>query len=718
MKFLLPLLCKFIRENQYKNFVSSFPVKALFVVSLILICCFTSAHTNYLKSFQEANSFISFKCCETIAGGFYSDLQSFNDLYKNTSYRSVSQTIEELERPAAKVLLNILPEPPVVEDICICYPERSCVLHAIGENIKWYTSADLSGDLEEGNEFTTPDFSGPGIYRFYVTQTISGLESLPDTVSVTVEMPPDRPLADDLTLCEGSFSELTAAGENIKWYVQNTDSLFDERDGLVYKTVGIGKQTWMAENLNFTSLGNSFYYNNDSATYASTYGRLYSFVSARVTCPTDWLLPKDRDWIELEYFLGMDTSVLYEVGWRGNVEGGALKEKDTTHWSPPNSMATDEYGFTALPAGYHHDVYEGGYYPSQLGNYAVFWVGGHDGPPDFSSPMIRKLIFEKGNIYRNYSPWYTTEHGATDQCSIRCIKEIVTPSAYGNTYLPDVHAPGTYTFYATQSPGSCESQATDVKLTIKKNPDPPSVTDTSLCEPYESPDLFVEGENIRWYSNSDLSVPINNGNSYNTGQTVVGVYTYYITQTINDCESVPDSLSLKINPLPEVDLGKDTTINQNEILTLGFNDLSSKYLWSNGSEESTIDIEGYLMEPGDYIYWVSVTDTLKCNNSDTIQVTLNPAISTPSINFEVEPNIFPNPSGSVLFIDFPEIGYEQVEIKILNQLGVLTLTQKFSLKHAHQDPFFIDISSLPEGWYIIKITSKNATFSSMLNILR
>ena len=58
-------------------------------------------------------------------------------------------------------------------------------------------------------------------------------------------------------------------------------------------------------------------------------------------CPTGWHLPSDAEWIQLTNYLGANA-------------GGKLKETGTTHWSSPNTGATNETAFTALPGG-HRD---------------------------------------------------------------------------------------------------------------------------------------------------------------------------------------------------------------------------------------------------------------------------------------------------------------------------------------------------------------------------
>lgn len=136
-------------------------------------------------------------------------------------------------------------------------------------------------------------------------------------------------------------------------------------DGNVYKTVTIGSQIWMAENLRTTKyrtgvlIGTTTPILLDVSGQASpkyqwsyggnennvaTYGRLYTWYAAtdsRGLCPTGWHLPSDAEWTTLSNTLGGD-----------NIAGGKMKEVGTTHWANPNVGATNESGFTALSSGY------------------------------------------------------------------------------------------------------------------------------------------------------------------------------------------------------------------------------------------------------------------------------------------------------------------------------------------------------------------------------
>lgn len=118
--------------------------------------------------------------------------------------------------------------------------------------------------------------------------------------------------------------------------------LIDERDGQKYRTVVIGTQTWMAENLNYAIEKEeldffSFCYNNVSDSCAK-YGWLYTWNAALGVCPEGWHLPNDSEW-----------NILFNAVGGNFLAGRALKSK--SEWSDDGDE-NDAFGFSALPAGY------------------------------------------------------------------------------------------------------------------------------------------------------------------------------------------------------------------------------------------------------------------------------------------------------------------------------------------------------------------------------
>ena len=138
--------------------------------------------------------------------------------------------------------------------------------------------------------------------------------------------------------CSGNGNTSThycSEGTMKKEYVFLTDT----RDDKTYKTVVIGTQTWMAENLNYDpGTGNSTCYNNQ-ASNCTTYGRLYDWSTANTVCPSGWHLPSDAEWTTLTDYVGGSSTA-------------GTKLKAASGWSFRSGIENlDTYGFSALPGG-------------------------------------------------------------------------------------------------------------------------------------------------------------------------------------------------------------------------------------------------------------------------------------------------------------------------------------------------------------------------------
>ena len=204
-------------------------------------------------------------------------------------------------------------------------------------------------------------------------------------------------------------------------------------DGNVYRTIKIGEQWWMAENLrvkhyrygdtipylvdNTTwgswaglKIGACCSYNHDEAN-GKIYGLLYNWYAvndSRSIAPEGWHVSTNADWKKLEIYLGMSQSEVERDVWRGLDEGGKLKETGTAHWQSPNCGATDEFNFCALPGGarFQDDFYA-------MGSYAYFWTSII---PSYSYPAYRSLFFRYADIFVYH---VTATHGF----SVRCVKD-------------------------------------------------------------------------------------------------------------------------------------------------------------------------------------------------------------------------------------------------------------------------------------------------------
>lgn len=212
-----------------------------------------------------------------------------------------------------------------------------------------------------------------------------------------------------------------------------TGSVIDH-EGRSYKTVKIGDQWWMAENLSVTTFRNGdpipFADAFDSAAWAGTVlpaysvyqdlsnapGFLYNaFVmeDARSVAPQGWHIATDDDWKILEQFIGMSQQESEKTGWRGSSAGDLLKIKGLDNWARYQDVwATDSYGFSAKAGGCR--IYDARFsYPSGL-TYTGFWWTStvHPGGEHF----YRHLDYKESAVFRSHT--YDT-YGM----SIRCVKD-------------------------------------------------------------------------------------------------------------------------------------------------------------------------------------------------------------------------------------------------------------------------------------------------------
>lgn len=198
-------------------------------------------------------------------------------------------------------------------------------------------------------------------------------------------------------------------------------------DGNKYTTVQIGDQIWMAENLKTTRLNDGTpiemvtgyeewaaleipaycWYNNDSV-HRKEYGALYNWyvVETDRLCPEGWHIPSDEEW----------NAMVSSIADRNNA-GGTLKESGTSRWRKPNTGATNETGFTALPGGYRS--YQGTFNLLRASAYwwsstEASWYGVSDDEP--SRVIFRSVQHDNAILTRHISE-------KTNGFSVRCVKD-------------------------------------------------------------------------------------------------------------------------------------------------------------------------------------------------------------------------------------------------------------------------------------------------------
>jgi uncharacterized protein (TIGR02145 family) len=192
-------------------------------------------------------------------------------------------------------------------------------------------------------------------------------------------------------------------------------SITDARDGQTYKTVIIGNQVWMAQNLNYATSKGSWCYNDNSAN-CDLFGRLYSWKTAISACPRGWNLPSNDDWHELA--LVQDPEAANE-DIESLIAGGKLKNK--TGWGSPNTGTTNESGFSAIPGGSrdYNGVFE------WAGSTGDWWSS-----TEYMSYALCRSMHKDDNKLRAFT--FSKSDGVG--FSVRCIKDNTMTDQDGNVY--------------------------------------------------------------------------------------------------------------------------------------------------------------------------------------------------------------------------------------------------------------------------------------------
>jgi uncharacterized protein (TIGR02145 family) len=282
------------------------------------------------------------------------------------------------------------------------------------------TETDANGGSNYSITGTSQLLSVP--YAFFSGNGIVGVSSTGDTLYLgngTHLIVPGISAANNSSGGQTGITQHTCGADSVHNSTLNYGSMTDQ-DGNVYKTIVVGTQEWMAENLKAShyrngdaialvndnttwqgvNTGATCFYNNDIAANNCPYGKLYNWYAAsdvRNLCPTGWHVPSDAEWTTLTTFLG------------GNVAGGKMKSTGTQYWISPNAAADNSSGFSGLPGGtrnlngtFDEIGYGGGWWSSTESNTNNAWY--------------RSLYYTNGNV----GGW---NYGKTFGVSVRCLRD-------------------------------------------------------------------------------------------------------------------------------------------------------------------------------------------------------------------------------------------------------------------------------------------------------
>ena len=286
-------------------------------------------------------------------------------------------------------------------------------------------TATLSYTGGNGKTYLTKSHTSSGVTGLSATLLAGTLANGVGTLVYTISGTPTTAGTANFAIALGGKSctiKIVVDDENPKsGYGPN----IKDAEGNTYKTVFIGTQQWMAENLkvskysdgttipNITdntqwennNTGAWCYYKNADESNNTKYGKLYNWYAVSPTtngnknvCLTGWHVPTDAEWTVLTDYLGGLS-----------VAGGKLKEVGTTNWNSPNNDATNTSLFTGLPGG---ALINNGIYGA-IGNLGFLWSSTESGP---TNAWYLGLEGSGGNAYRSSDVKY---YGF----SVRCLRD-------------------------------------------------------------------------------------------------------------------------------------------------------------------------------------------------------------------------------------------------------------------------------------------------------
>ena len=416
------------------------------------------------------------------------------------------------------VTVQALPTATIATSQTACFGSLTIPdLFAIGANVTWYDDVALSSQVGLGNNFATGQ-TAVGLYTYYVTESLNGCEGPSVPVTLEIYTIPSAPTATNEAACEGGLiPDLTTI------VVTATPTFFYFFSGL---TAVVGNGSIFATGQ--TAAGIYTYYisetdvNGCESAGTPVTLEIYALPVApaainEVACEGGAIPDLTATGMTLTWY--DDAALTSQVGVGNNLTTGQTVAGVYTYYvsetdvnsceSNATTVTLEIYALPVAPAATNEAACEGG---------AI---------PDLTATGTTLTWYDDVTL--------------TNQVGV------------GNNFLTGETTAGVYTYYVTETnTNGCESSATTVTLTINSFTTPPSASAQTACFSSAIPDLTAigVGSAFTWYDDVALTNVVGNNSPFATGQTAVGIYTYYVTESQNGCESPAATVNLTIYAIP------------------------------------------------------------------------------------------------------------------------------------------------------------------------
>ncbi|WP_177765513.1 T9SS type A sorting domain-containing protein [Flavobacterium sp. I3-2] len=398
----------------------------------------------------------------------------------------VSQTVANCESERTEVVVTITPNPnaPTVTAQTFCFAENKTIadLVATGTNLKWYDAATGGNPLDVTTVLTTKSY--------FVSQTVANCESERTEVVVTITPNPNAPTVTAQTFCfaeNKTIADLVATGTNLKWYDAATGG-----NPLDVTTVLTTKSYFVSQTI---------------SNCESERTEVIVTITPNPNAPT----------VTAQTFCFAENKTIADLV----ATGTNLKWYDAATGGNPldvtTVLTTKSYFVSQTVANCESERIE-----------VVVTITPNPNAPTANAPTFcfaeNKTIADLVATGTNLK-WYDEATG-------------------GNTLAPTTVLTSK-SYFVSQTVSNCESERTEVIITITPNPMAPTATAQTFCfaENKTIADLVATGTNLKWYD-------VATGGNALPSTTVLTTKSYFVSQTVSNCESERTEVIVTITPNP------------------------------------------------------------------------------------------------------------------------------------------------------------------------
>lgn len=430
----------------------------------------------------------------------------------------VSQTLNGCEGGRDSITVNIINKPAVpavTTPVAYCQFTTATLLSSSplpGGTLGWYTA--VSGGSPNATA-PTPVTTAAGVFKWYVSQTINGCESDRDSITVTIKAKPARPgVTTPVSICQfataTALNATPASGGSLNWY-----------------TLAVGGAASGTAPVPVTTTAGTFKW----------------YVSQTVNgCEGD----RDSITMTVKPKPGLPT-VTTPVSVCQAVTASALSATaasgGTLNWYTQANGGTAS-GTAPVPSTTNAGTFK--WYVSQT-------VNGCEGDRDSITVTVKPkpaapTAGSNSPLCTNPATVLNLTASTVAGATYAWTGPSSFTSAVQNPSITNPLAAATGTYSVTATVNGCTSNAGTTAVTVYTTPNPPTTAAISYCQNATAVALTATGSNLKWYANStggpgSATAPV-------PSTAVPGTYTFYVSQTTNNCEGNRASLVVTIKPLP------------------------------------------------------------------------------------------------------------------------------------------------------------------------